>query len=170
LPKFLGFFMSEKYCDICAGELAHALKDTNFNRSKKPLYIDLEFYTGTGQLSISESEFGKFDHLIPAKGANTWNCQLDGVKLAKLVSKFNPEAVLRLTPATAALIITQGKSKSLIPITGTKELKGIQRTKMKPDPRHTGMPVGIDAPLRPKTDKRQTWLFSARIPMPNDKN
>lgn len=161
--------MSDKYCDICAGELSQSLKGTNFNRRKNPLYIDLEFYRGTGQLSVSESKFGKFDHLIPAKGDATWHCQLDGVKLAKLASTFNPEAVLRLTPAATALEISQGRSKSLIPITGTKELKAVQRRAMKPDPRHKGMPDGIDDPLRPKTDQRQTWLFSARIPEPKDK-
>lgn len=162
--------MSDQYCDVKAGLLSEALKNTNFKRRKKPLFVDLEFYRGTGQLSVSESKFGKFDHLVEASGNETWRCQLDGLKLAKLVSTWDSQTVIRLRHTSSGLEVSNGKSKIIVPSTGLNGVKPIRREVMKPDPNHKGMPEGIDEPLRHKTDQRQTWLFSARIPMPENKN
>ncbi|SCA55932.1 hypothetical protein MTBPR1_140050 [Candidatus Terasakiella magnetica] len=161
--------MSDQYCDVKAGLLSEALKNTNYKRRKKPLYVDLEFYRGSSQLSVSESKFSKFDHLIEAIGKETWRCQVDGVKLAKIVTTWPLDTVIRLTYMAVGLQVSNGKSKVMVPSTGLNGVKPIKREVLKPDPNHKGMPEGIDEPLRHKTDQRQTWLFSARIPMPEDK-
>lgn len=149
---------------IVAGSLSECLIATHWKRRKSSFPINLHFNPASSQLKVSEARYRKFEYSLSATGKKAWKCQLDGVRLAKIVSKFVENQEIQLNLVGDALALTISTTSILIPVKKAGD-GGYVVPKILPfDSRHKGRPEGIDRPMGPTVDQRQTWLFSTRIP------
>jgi hypothetical protein len=152
---------------VIAGEFDEALKDAYPRRKRKhkPTPVTLEYNETVSELTVTEAKHGKFQNALGASGHWTQNVQVDGVALARIIMKYPPDTELELHAEPDSLMISFDKSKVRLNRIDGKERKGIRRSPEKPDPKHNGLPEGIDDALQPDSPQKRTWGFSAHMAM-----
>jgi hypothetical protein len=152
---------------VIAGEFDEALKDAYPRRKRKhkPTPVTLEYNETVSELAVTEAKHGKFQNVLSARGHWTQSIQVDGVALARIMMKYPPDTELELHAEPDSLMIAFGKSKvRLNRIDGT-DRKAIKQSPEKSDPKHNGLPKGIDDALQPDGPQKRTWDFSAHMAM-----
>lgn len=157
--------MKSQLVTVLARDLSNALADAIPRRRKKlkPVPVSLEFYEAVSQLAVNEAKHGGFQNALPASGQWPHRVQVDGVMLEKVVATYSPDDALSLVAEPDALLVLRDKSSFRLPRFDGPGKKPIKHSPAKPDPRHQGMPEGVDAPLRPDAPQSKTWRFSAHM-------
>jgi hypothetical protein len=153
---------------INAGALDAALAVVVGRRMAKPARMPLIVslvYDRAGELTVSEARHGARRHLVAAQGVWPDMVQLDGRRLQALVAKYPPDQSICLIVEEREVTVLFGKSRIALPRTD-HDRPAIKEKPLKPDPRHRGK---VEVPPDPATKRvalADTWLFSARVPMP----
>lgn len=154
---------------VKAGDLAEALmaaKPKRMPKRPKPVTVSLEHEFVAGALAVIEAKHAAFAKSLPASGNWSGPVQLDALLLLRLVSTWPPETELEMEPEPAALGVRSGKSISRVARTDCGGTPAIKRTAVKPDKRHKGKVEVPPDPTEKRVELADTWLFSARVPMP----
>lgn len=150
-----------------AGDLSEALVDALPKRRKKqkqkPSPVSLEFYEAVSKLAVIEAKNGAFQNVLAASGEWPREVQVDGAVLARVLAAHPPDAELELHVDTDNLEIRNGASTIKLARLDSSSGKAIKRKPQEQDPRHMGMPKGIDEPLQPTEPQKDTWDFSAHM-------
>ena len=133
--------------------------------AKTPFIVSLAYDERTRELIVSEARHGARRHLVPAQGVWPDIVQIDGRRLQALVGKYPPDQGINLMVEARQVTVVFGKSRIGLPRTD-HDRPAIREKPPKPDPRHRGKPVTPPDPATKRVALADTWLFSARVPMP----
>lgn len=135
-------------------------------QSAKPYPITIRFDDWRKMLRIAEARHGAKGHEVPAEGRWPDKVQIDGRRLRALANKFKPDAPVILTATSAALAVQSGAFKILFDRIDANEKGGIEETDFSKNRRHKGPVKSPPDPVGKRVEPDETWLFSARMPVP----
>lgn len=155
---------------VRAGELFEALTVVvGVKRRRVPLkravVISIDYEPARRELTISEPRYGVRRQGIPAEGVWADRVQVDGERLRVLAGKYLPEDGLGLMVTAAELTLVRGASRIVLPRTDYRR-KPVEERPLPPARGHKGKPYQAPDPVGKKVALGDTWLFSARVPMP----
>lgn len=131
-------------------------------RKKKPKPVPVSLSFSNRNLIIVEAKHGLFEEKVPARGKWKNLVQLDGIMLDRVIQSWKEIEEIELSVKDQSLILVSGKSKSTLPLLE----KYIEQQPFKRDPKHLGKPYITPDPVGKRVQYDDTWLFSARVPMP----
>ena len=133
--------------------------------SRRPLIVSLVYDDRARELTVSEARHGTRRHLVAARGVWPDMVQMDGRRLQALIAKYPAEEGIGLMVEAREVTVLFGKSRIALPRTD-HDRPAIKEKPLKPDPRHRGKVEMLPDPAGKRVALGDTWLFSARVPMP----
>jgi hypothetical protein len=136
------------------------------NSKPKPMPVNLTYDEHSNSFRISDAKHAEKVSSIPAIGNWPKLVQVDGRKLHTFIFRCESNKSILLSVDGEALNLKYGTSSmQLIRLDGRGK-KGIKTKPRPPDPRHTGPIVHPPDPVGKRVELNDTWLFSARVPVP----
>ena len=136
----------------------------------KPFPINLVFNKEHKFFELCGAKHGEIRYEIPARGKWPELVQVDGRILQKLLSTFDPKETVDLVVDDATLQINCGNLKAQLRRIDGRESKGIKTTPKLPDQRHLEPVTHPPEPIGKRVELNDTWLFSARVPVPQHRD
>jgi hypothetical protein len=131
----------------------------------RPLVISLDFDENRCELAIADARYAIRRHTLPAKGVWPGRVQLDGRHLRALSGKYPAGEELGLMATAGEVVLVRGKGRIALPRFDYGR-PAIREQALKPDARHRGKPYVAPDPVGKRVEWGDTWLFSARVPVP----
>lgn len=149
--------------------LAIAVPKSRKKRTR-PYFVTIRFDASREMLEVDESRHAIRGSEANAKGEWLNQVQVDGRQLQAFCERLPPEQSIELTASDQELCVTSGRSKLRLQRRDPGGKRGI-KPKPLPQPRgHTG-PVDVPPdPVGKRVALHDTWLFSARVPMPQHRD
>ena len=137
-------------------------------RWNKAFPVTLSFDTKTGELFVEEARHGLSGYRVQAAGEWPEKVQVDGTVLKRMCDTFPPDDIVELVPLRDELCILRERSRITLKRLDKENSPGIKKKPQKVD--HFG-PVEVPPdPDGKRVELNDTWLFSARVPMPQHRN
>ena len=137
-------------------------------RRNKSLPVTLSFDSKAGELFVEEARHGLSGHRIPAVGRWPDKVQVDGTVLKRMCDTFRPDDVVELVPLRDELCILRDGSRITLKRLDKENSPGIKKKPQKAN--HFG-PVEVPPdPVGKRVELNDTWLFSARVPVPQHRD
>jgi len=133
--------------------------------ARAPMIVSLVYDDRARELTVSEARHGTRRHLVAAQGVWPDMVQMDGRRLQALIAKYPAGQGIGLMVEVREVTVLFGKSRIALPRTDYGR-PAIREKPRKPDPRHRGKVEVLPDPVGKRVALGDTWLFSARVPMP----
>jgi hypothetical protein len=146
--------------------LSVAVPKLRKNAKSKPIPINLTYNEKTKSFGLFDAKHAEMGCDIPANGNWPELVQVDGRKLNTFLIKCDPKQSILLSVDDDMLNLKYGTSKMQLHRLDCLGIKGIKTKPRPPDPRHTGPVVHPPDPVGKRVELRDSWLMSARVPMP----
>jgi hypothetical protein len=119
---------------------------------------------------ISEAQHGLRSNLVAAIGEWPPQVQLDGRKLQKVFETLPSESQVELIALKDDLVILAGRAQIVMPRLEPGDEGGIKSWPIPRNPKHKGKVEVPPDPVGKRLELADTWLFSARVPMPQHRD
>lgn len=149
--------------------LAIAVPKSRKKRTK-PYFLTIQFDASRKMLGIDESRYALSGSEAKAKGRWPGKVQVDGRQLQVFCATFPPEQIIELTTSDQELCVVSGRAKLRLQ---RQDPRGTEGIKLKPVPKRRGHTGPVEVPPDPvgkRVALHDTWLFSARVPMPQHRD
>lgn len=149
--------------------LALAVPKSRKKRAQ-PYFLTIRFDQFREMLQIDESRYASTGSEGHAKGQWPDKVQIDGRQLQAFCETLPPEKVIELTTNDQEMFVASGRAKLRLQRKNPSGTEGIKLRKI-PKPRgHTGPIEMLPDPVGKRVALNDTWLFSARVPMPQHRD
>lgn len=146
--------------------LAESIPGCRSNKRYKPYPVTIEYDAAAGCLKLSEARFALTASELPAVGNWPAQVQIDGRKLQKVCMTFPAGTSVELLVTDRELVLLAGKSQLLFPRFDVGGRGGIRQRAVPLPPGYEGKVIRPPERTGNKVELADTWLFSARVPMP----
>ncbi len=137
-------------------------------RRNKSFPVTLSFDSKAGELFVEEARHGLAGYRISAVGGWPEKVQVDGTVLKRMCDTFRPDDIVELVPLRDELCILRDGSRITLKRLDKENSPGIKKKPQKVD--HFG-PVEVPPdPVGKRVELNDTWLFSARVPVPQHRD
>lgn len=158
---------------VRVGEFLEALEVVvGKKRRRVPLQrgvpVSLTYDPATRELMVSEPRHGRRRHLLHADGVWPSRVQVDGDRLRSLLGKYPPYDKIGVMVTDKEITMLAGRSRIVLSRTDALR-KPIEARAFAPNEKHRGKPYDPPDPAGKKVALDDTWGFSARVPMPQDR-
>ncbi len=137
-------------------------------RRNKSFPVTLSFDSKARELFVEEARHGLSGYRIPAVGGWPEKVQVDGTILKLMCDTFRPDDRVELVPLRDELCILREGSRITLKRLDKENSPGIKK---KPQKIHHYGPVAVPPdPVGKRVELNDTWLFSARVPMPQHRD
>ena len=117
-----------------------------------------------GKLAVTDARYRATGATIPCQGGWRGTAEIEGVQFRKILNTYPDGGTITISREQEHIILKSGGS-----IVTLRRLDPFDKGKMKPQPLpHKGKVVHKPDPVTKRAEYKDTWKFSARVPLPKE--